>query len=95
MKRVEKVYLDYLTRLEYTIEEQKKPFFNKVDYNKFSDEQKAITENAVLLVGVLYEMCKVQLVEKTENETDLNKINEETANLQIERSEKLLEELKL
>lgn len=102
LKRVEKVYLDYLTRLEYTIEEQKrkksffaKVFSKKVNYKKFSDEQKTITENAVLLVGVLYEMCKVQLVEKTENETDLNKINEETANLQIERSEKLLEESKL
>lgn len=100
LKRVEKVYLDYLTRLEYTIEEQKrkksffaKLFSKKVDYNKFSDEQKTITENAVLLVGVLYEMCKVQLVEKTENEADLNKINEETANLQIKKSEEIIKRI--
>lgn len=99
LKHVEKVYLNYLTRLEHTIEEQKKSFFaklfsKKVDYNKFSDEQKTITENVVLLVGILYEMCKVQLVEKTENDAALNKINEENVNLQIERSEKIIQRIK-
>ena len=35
-------------------------------------------------------MCKVQLVEKTENSSELNKINEETVINQIEQSEEAL-----
>ncbi|WP_315602232.1 hypothetical protein [Treponema socranskii] len=97
LSKVNNVYMNHLARLEATIEAQKKKklffmriFSKKVDYNKFSDEQKRITENTVLLVGLLYEMCKVQLVEKTENDTDLNKINEKTVTLEIKKSEDVL-----
>ncbi len=100
LKKVEKVYLNYLARLEYTIEEQfkKKSFFaklfsKKVDYKKFSEEQKTITENVVLLVGLLYEMCKVQLVEKSDVEEEINTINEEEIKSQIENSENTLQKL--
>ncbi len=100
LKKVEKVYSNYLSRLEYVIDEQfkKKSFFSKlfskkVDYRKFSDEQKNITENVVLLVGLLYEMCKVQLVEKSDDEEEINTINEEEVRAQIEQSESTLQRL--
>ncbi len=100
LRKVEKVYLNYLARLEYIIDEQfkKKSFFakffsKKVDYKKFSGEEKLITENVVLLVGLLYEMCKVQLVEKSELEEEINTINEEEINSQIENSENVLKKL--
>jgi len=94
--------MNHLVKLEAIIEEQKKRkfflmrlFSKKVDYNKFSDEQKQITKNTTLLVGLLYGMCKVQLVEKTENGDDLNKINEEVVINQIEQSEKALLQIDL
>ncbi|NLM01600.1 MAG: hypothetical protein GX220_09150 [Treponema sp.] len=98
--KINNLYMNHLIRLEAIIEEQeKKKFFlmrlfsKKVDYNKFSDEQKQITKNTILLVGLLYEMCKVQLVEKTENDDELNKINEEAIIHQIEQSEEALSKI--
>ena len=98
--KVNDVYLNYLSALENTIEEQRKKksllarlFSKKVDFNKFSDEQKRTTENTALLVGLLYDMCKVQLVEKSENESELNTINEDVANQQIEKSELAVKQL--
>lgn len=97
LSKVNDVYMNHLVKLEAIIEEQKKRkffltrlFSKKVNYNKFSNEQKQITKNTILLVGLLYEMCKVQLVEKTENSSELNKINEETVINQIEQSEEAL-----
>lgn len=100
LKIVEKVYLNYLTRFEYTIDEQfnKKSFFaklfsKKVDYRKFSNEQKKITENVATLVDFLYKMCKVQLVEKSSGEEEINTINEEEVKSLIEQSENILQRL--
>lgn len=45
------------------------------DWNTFTPEEKKLTENTVLLVGLLYNMCKVELVLKSENENDINDIN--------------------
>lgn len=101
LQKVNEVYLKFLSRLEFIIEEQRKKkfvlarlFSKKVDYNKFSQEQKSITENTILLVGLLYEMCKVQLVEKTEKQDEINTINEALVIEQIEKSEDLLLKLK-
>ena len=100
LKEVEKKYKIYLAGFEYIIDEQfkKKSFFakffsKKVDYGKFSYEQKIITENVVLLVGLLYDMCKVQLVEKSSDEEEINTINEEEVKQLIERSENILQSL--
>lgn len=45
------------------------------DWKNFNDEQKKLTENTVLLVGLLYNMCKVELVLKSKKENDINIIN--------------------
>lgn len=102
LKNVENVYLNCLERLEYIIDEQfrNKSFFaklfsKKVNYKKFSREEKLITENLILLVGLLYEMCKVQLVEKSTDEDQLNTINEEAINSQIKNAEDTLQKLEI
>ena len=38
------------------------------DWNRFTNEEKKVTENTVLLVGLLYSMCKVELVLKGKKE---------------------------
>ncbi len=40
----------------------------KLDWTLFTDEEKMITQNCILLVGLLYKMCKVSLVAKTTDE---------------------------
>ncbi len=49
-------YIEKFNYLSYVINVQK-----KCDWNEFSDGEKLALENEVLLVGLLYEMCKVQL----------------------------------
>lgn len=91
LTRTNDIYVNYLSKLEKTVSAHE--YFGKVDYNGFSTEEKLVTKNTALLVGLLYKMCKVRLVEKTEKEDDLGKINESDAISQIEKSEKLLRDI--
>ena len=52
--------------------------------------QKQILENTTLLVKLLYEMCKLQLVEKTDSKEEVNTVNEDEIQIQIENAENLL-----
>lgn len=45
------------------------------DWNDFSEEAKVTTQNSVLLVGLLYKMCQVSLVEKANSDSEMNKVN--------------------
>ena len=64
---------------------------NKTDWNNFSDEEKIMTENTVLLVNLLYQMCKVQIVLK-KSDDEINTINYEDMNKQITLASNILEE---
>lgn len=48
----------------------------KTDWNEFTEAEKKMTENTVLLVGLLYSMCKVQLVIQTNSKSNTNEVNE-------------------
>ena len=48
---------------------------NKRDWNDFSKEEKLVTENAALLVGLLYNMGKVELVLKSKDDSQPNTVN--------------------
>ena len=62
------------------------------DWNTFSREEKVLTENTVLLVGLLYSMCKVKLVLQAENDGELNTINKEAVCASIKNAEIVLED---
>lgn len=47
----------------------------KTDWTLYTDAEKTMTENTALLVGVLFQMCKVQLVLATEGASSVNKVN--------------------
>lgn len=72
LKRIEKLYKDYLQKLEDTVDVK-----GKRDWQEFTMEEKQDTQNAVLLVGILYKMCKVKLVLKADQEDSLNVVNGE------------------
>lgn len=85
---VKAIYLRHLTQLQKIIIE-----CHKVDWRDFSQLEKQITENTSLLVGLLYNMCKVQMVLKTEEEHKLNKINYATIHKSVDDAERLIQEL--
>lgn len=93
LSRTNDEYAYHLAKLEDYVKSHKKFLSKKADYNKFSDEEKLVTKNTVLLVKLLYAMCSTKLVKKSENKDDLGKINESDTIDQIEKSESLLQDI--
>ncbi len=48
---------------------------HKTDWSDFTENERIATQNAVLLVGLLYQMCKVKLVNKASGDSDMNSIS--------------------
>lgn len=65
------LYLKQLTKMQNIIESYSE---RRVNWDNLSKEEQRVIENMVLIVGVLYNMCKVQLVQKS-NCSDKNIIN--------------------
>lgn len=65
-------------------------YMHKCDWNTFSEEEKKAVENVILLAGLLYEMCRLELVIKSENQEGINRINEEELNRISRYSEEIL-----
>lgn len=85
LKEVNTIYTSHFERLQTIVEVD-----GKTDWNIFTKEEKLITENIVLLVGVLFNMCKVQLVEASENEADINKVNSKEIDQSIKDANEVL-----
>ncbi len=70
LKRIKNLYYKWFAWLSFTVNQG-----NKTDWNLFTKEEKTATENTILLVGLLYKMCQINIVEKTKNENEINTIN--------------------
>lgn len=68
-------------------------FSEKTDWNDFSEKEKMLTQNLVLLVGMLYQMCKVQMVLKTDDQNGINKVNHAAIDRAITDSNRVLDTL--
>lgn len=64
-----------------------------IDWNMLKDSQKIIVENVVLLVGLLYEMCKTQLVSKSTSANGLNSINYNSVNASFFKADAALKDI--
>lgn len=62
------------------------------DWNTFTLKEKNLTENTTLLVGLLYDMCKVELVLK--GEKDINVINKAVVEKSIKNANTVMTEMK-
>ena len=56
-------------------------------------KEKKMTENLVLLVGLLYKMCQIKLVLKSEYENNINKVNHKDVNEVLRNTEEVLSEV--
>lgn len=63
---------------------------HKTNWDEFSKTEKIATQNTVLLVGLLYKMCQVNLVNKSENEEEMNTINKLEVNKSIDESKQIV-----
>ena len=68
LRKVANPYHRYLARIENIVYDEE-----KTDWNDYSDAEKNSVETCSYLVGLLYHMCKVQIVKKSEN-SELNSI---------------------
>ncbi len=79
------IYLEHFEKLRTIVELE-----GKTDWDMFTSEEKLMTQNTALLVGVLFNMCKVKLVVVAENETDSNTVNSVEIDKSIADVNKLL-----
>lgn len=66
----------------------------KVQWDSFSESEKKVTQNTVMLVGLLYKMCQTELVLKSQEETDLNIINTSLIKEVVRTSDEVVCEIK-
>ena len=88
LKTVYDKYLESFNYISYVINR-----LHKVDWNDFSNEEKIATQNAVLLVGLLYKMCQVNLVKKASKDEDMNTINIKEIDKAIKNSKQVMSNL--
>lgn len=89
LAQVKKIYNKQLTQLCDTVYNKR-----KTDWLTFTEEEKNITENTALLVMLLFNMCKVQIVKKDSDEDELNEINYTDVNNSKKNAKLVLEQLK-
>ena len=70
LSTVRKKYMEIFRPIEYAVN-----CLRKTDYYDFNEYERKSLENIVLLVGCLYNMCKVKLVLKADEAEEMNKIN--------------------
>lgn len=70
LNKVKKIYQRHFDKLSYTVND-----CGKTNWREFTAEEKQIAENTHLLVGALYNMCKVQLLLENNSEADISNIN--------------------
>ena len=83
-KKYEEVF-SYLSRVVYQQ--------GKTNWNRFSASEKLAVQNGVLLVGLLYKMCQVQLVRQTGGENNMNQLNTSDVQQAIEDSRQVMREI--
>ena len=87
LKTVDRIYLRHLSKLGDLV-----VVGGKTDWNEFTNAEKKMTENTVMLVGLLYSMCKGQLVRQTGSTAETNVVNEQEVNQAINNAESFLED---
>ncbi|MCM3174397.1 hypothetical protein [Paenibacillus sp. MER 99-2] len=88
LSKVNKLYKSHLHELRYIVNA-----LEKIDYHCFSDEEKLKLQNTVLLVGVLHEMCKVNLVIHSEHNEDINQVNHTEVDKSLNSTEVMVRNL--
>lgn len=87
LTNVDNVYQRHLTQLGNMVILE-----GKTNWDQYSDQEKLVIENTVLLVNLLFQMCKVKLVlVDEENPSSLNTVNTDEVKTVVSQAESFLE----
>lgn len=90
LQTVNNKYQECFSRVSNTVNK-----LYKTEWNEFDERERADVQNAVLLVGLLYKMCRVNLVNKAEEGTAVNRLlNKSDIFEAIETAKGVLEQIK-
>ncbi len=89
LMRMRSLYLKQLNKMRKIIKSYKE---KTIIWQNLTSEEQLVIENMVLIVGVLYEMCKVQLVLKSDD-SDHNIINEAEISKAEKNANKVLSQM--
>lgn len=89
LTNVEAQYRKRLSILDHVVN-----FSEKTMWSEFTEKEKKMTENTVLLVGLLYTMCQVKLVLKSSDENDMNDVNKKEIDETTAKAKEVLENIK-
>lgn len=64
---------------------------HKTDWSRFDEEERVLVQNVVLLVGMLYSMCKVNLVIDDDGDGITDRVNTSEVQAQLQKSSELIE----
>lgn len=83
--KVENCYRKNLSSMVYIIEDRM-----KINWSEFTEQEKLVVKNTVLLVGLLYKLGQIRLVSQNQNKKELNEINTWSVTSEIDRVESIL-----
>lgn len=79
LNKANNVYKEQFTLMQHIVD-MNIAADGSVDWRQLREEEKTTINNVVMLVGLLYYMCKVQLVKQTESGDKINTINSKDIN---------------
>ena len=85
---VQERYEQHLQKMKSIILEE-----GRTDWNAYTSTDKAVIENTVLLVGLLYKMCKVQVVLHPQDGEGMNQVNHSDLNQNIADAKSILQKI--
>lgn len=86
-RTVDDLYKKMLSNLDHIITQEKRR-----EWSSFSPEEKLLTQNTVLLVGLLYNMTKVKLILKNTATDSVPQVNDEAVYTTIHNTKRTLEQ---
>lgn len=79
-------YRMHLYNLMDVIDKHHIPYSNYVYWDDLTEKDKLLTKNTILLVSILYDMCKVKLVKQSTQKDGINTVNHIEINRAINRA---------
>lgn len=81
-------YVKHVNKIAFVVND-----LGKTDWNDFTDEEKLVFENTVLLVGLLFNMCKTNIVIDDDGDNITDRVNHEGIDKDIKESSSFIESL--
>lgn len=88
LDEVDSMYHEHMEKLKWMVVMQ-----GRADWDWYTEPEKQLVNNTTLLVKLLYDMCKVELVQKSEEEDAMNTINTTGLKEQYQKVEQVTESL--